>query len=151
MATSISKLTVHFSPTLFFTELLLYFYLIWLAESFHINFMKFTDMIETMSLQCVCVNEWVCECNILVRVFSHLAVHLSTKNKLGWSIYFSLLLDRKYSIINSLACYSQNLLKISGLYIAQIGIDFFLFLSLSFWLSNMSLFNILCTTMVDHP
>ena len=77
------NLTVHFSPTLFFTELLLYFYLIWLAESFHINFMKFTDMIETMSLQCVCENEYVCECNILVRVFSHLAVHLSTKNKLG--------------------------------------------------------------------
>ena len=32
------KLTVHFSPTLFFTELLLYFHGIWLAESFPYKF-----------------------------------------------------------------------------------------------------------------
>ena len=32
------NLTVHFSPTLFFTELLLYFHGIWLAESFPYKF-----------------------------------------------------------------------------------------------------------------
>ena len=35
------NLTVHFSPTLFFTELLLYFFGIWLAESFPYKFHKF--------------------------------------------------------------------------------------------------------------
>ena len=35
------NLTVHFSPTLFFTELLLYFFGIWLAESFPYKFLKF--------------------------------------------------------------------------------------------------------------
>ena len=81
------NLTVHFSPTLFFTELLLYFFGIWLAESFPYKFHKFNrhDWNDEFSL-CVVVRLCVCLCvmykrRLLVRVLSNLVVHLSANKQ----------------------------------------------------------------------